>query len=416
MNSDNNHPVLAARACSASPFSNCQSSAQQLKLFSFLSIVVQMQRCFVVLLICACCAVNATFDGRLRKTDELRSDALLSAVFPSSHAPFLFETRKGTLMIAHFSGQFEGASRCAIVVSTFNRALRHWRTPVVASVQTGASHQNPVLFQTADSGDRVSLLHTQQNAGPLGVSQSSSRVLLLHSDDEGLTWSPPLEVFARGTGTFLRAPPLAIGGQLLLPLYFTPSGEFDLAAQHSAIWVAKNSQTAIQSGWRQRARIPGTENAVGVQPAVVRFRSGRLVAFMRNRSGRGAKIMRSASHNDGHSWTQAEPTDLDSNNSGIAAVVLHNDTLVLAFNDDSDGNRFPLSLAFSDDFGITFHSRRAIVDEHVAGGGRVSLADRETIVNGEHSYPSLLVDGDGNSLHIAWTHLRRTIAYAQMRL
>jgi hypothetical protein len=246
------------------------------------------------------------FDGRLHRTSANRFDALLSTLFASSHAPFLFETRSGQLLLTWFSGAYEGASRCAIVVASFSAALSMWSRPVVVSVADGFSHQNPVLFQTADS-DRVFLLHTRQVAGPLGVSQSTSRVMLLHSDADGRdSWSEARELFAPGTGTFLRAPPLSIGGHLVLPLYFTPAGEFDTTAQHSAVWTCKDSASAVpsRSSWRERGRIPGSENAVGVQPAVVRVGSGALVAFMRNRSGYGAKIMRSESRDDGVTWSR----------------------------------------------------------------------------------------------------------------
>lgn len=354
----------------------------------------------------------AAFDGRLHLTTPKRLDALLSTLFDSSHAPFLFETRRGQLLLAWFSGAFEGASRCAIVVASFNAAISKWSPPTVASVADGFSHQNPVLFQAADS-DRVFLLHTRQLAGPLGVSQSSSRLVLLHSDSEGASWSEPSVLFPPGTGTFLRAPPLSIAGSLIFPIYFTPEGEFTHAAQHSAVWSCADSAGAVVSraSWRERGRIPGSENAVGVQPAVVRLAGGLLVAFMRNRSGYGAKIMRSESRDDGVTWSHARATPLDSNNSGLAAVVLGNGTLLLAFNDDAHGQRFPLSIAVSHDAGRTFDARRiALVDAAVAGGGRVAPTRREQIVNGEHSYPTMLVVQ--GRVHVAWTHLRETIAHA----
>ena len=60
------------------------------------------------------------FDGIVRMTQPGRLDALIIDVQPESHAPFLFESFDGDLFIAWFSGDHEGASRCAIVVSRFD--------------------------------------------------------------------------------------------------------------------------------------------------------------------------------------------------------------------------------------------------------------------------------------------------------
>ena len=74
------------------------------------------------------------------------------------------------------------------------------------------------------------------------------------------------------------------GKTLLLPLYYTPAGEFERGAQYSAVRFSTDGGAT----WPQHseARIPGTEGAVGVQPCVVRVRQGepRLIAFMRSRN------------------------------------------------------------------------------------------------------------------------------------
>ena len=67
--------------------------------------------------------------------------SLLQPIFPNAHAPFLFRAAKsGTLLCAFFSGNGEGTSRCAIVVSRFERIVdgeSQWSIPIVASVETG---------------------------------------------------------------------------------------------------------------------------------------------------------------------------------------------------------------------------------------------------------------------------------------
>lgn len=113
--------------------------------------------------------------------------------FPStpcrqSHAPFLFRAADKTVFLAWFSGDGEGASRCANVVSRLQvnaDGSKSFTTPVVASVQSGKSNQNPVVFQKIDEPQRwenqsaqrhktrltflrLYLLHPSQDAGPFG--------------------------------------------------------------------------------------------------------------------------------------------------------------------------------------------------------------------------------------------------------
>lgn len=328
------------------------------------------------------------FDGFVRITEEeeedddddsnddivvdhgRRLDALLPTIFASSHAPFLFESFVGDLFLAWFSGEYEGASRCAIVVSRFDFVANQWGVPAVASVETGKSNQNPVLFQRTSERARLYLLHPSQDASVgFRESQATAEVRLLYSDDRGETWSVPSVIFPRGRGSFVRGGILAAKDDaeaMLLPMYFTPAGEFNHAAQYSCV---VRSRDGIH--WTNEARIPGSEGARGVQPQLVRLSDGKLVVFMRNRVGN--RILRSGksccfnwvvfdflveeSIDDGATFTQCTNTELPSNDSGIAALVVDNDLLLLCFNNVHSG-RYPLTIALSRDGGLSFlHAR-----------------------------------------------------------
>lgn len=71
--------------------------------------------------------------------------------------------------------------------------------------------------------------------------QKTSEVRLVHSDDNGVTWSEPEVVFARGTGAFVRGPILnsVDKKEYLLPMYFTPQGEFDRDNQYCCVRRSK---------------------------------------------------------------------------------------------------------------------------------------------------------------------------------
>ena len=111
--------------------------------------------------------------------------------------------------MAWFSGETEGADRCAIVVSKRDADKGAvWSKPVVASVETGRSAQNPVLYVWQGE---LHLLHTSQRAGPLGDSQRYSRVqrVCMQSEDGG--WEEPTIIMPEGRGAFIRGPILESG-------------------------------------------------------------------------------------------------------------------------------------------------------------------------------------------------------------
>ena len=106
------------------------------------------------------------------------------------------------------------------------------------------------------------------------------------------------------------------------------------------------------------------------------------------RSTRGC-IYRSDSEDGGETWSEAYPTELANNNSGIDLVKLDDGTLVLVHNPVS-GNwsyRTPLSVSISEDDGMTW-----------------SEALRLETDQGEFSYPAIIC-ADGR-IHITYTSRR----------
>lgn len=354
------------------------------------------------------------FDGRIRRTNPYREDALLRTAARSSHAPFLL--RSSATSVLHcvwFSGDGEGAPGNGIAHASLPVDGQRWSATRILVKDDRYSMQNPVLVER---DGQLILLHTRQDSGPLGISQRTSDVLLWTSSDDGATWSDaPVIVFARGIGAFIRAPTMLCrdADQLLLPMYFTPGGEFDHGQQCSAV-VRSAIGSATEWETTQLFKIPGSQGAVGVQPNLVRIPdTSTIVAFMRNRTG--GPIMRSESSDEGKNWTQVTPTNLPSNNSSIAVCALQDGRVVVAFN-NSKGARFPLTLAFSRDAGQTFYRARDIVDHEIMGGGQKGPQKNSYRLYGEHSYPSMLVEQKNGAevLHIAFTHCRETIGYIRL--
>ncbi|MDX3385874.1 exo-alpha-sialidase [Streptomyces niveiscabiei] len=72
--------------------------------------------------------------------------------------------------------------------------------------------------------------------------------------------------------------------------------------------------------------------------------------------------------------------------------------------------RAPLSLAFSDDAGLTWPARADLV----TGDGHCLTNDSRDGLNRELSYPSIVRTPDGD-LHIAYTHHRKEIRHLRPR-
>eukprot|EP00899_Mesostigma_viride_P015828 jgi/Mesvir1/24246/Mv10950-RA.1 len=339
------------------------------------------------------------FDGRLRSVGRSGGApfvAMMKQLRPTdSHASNLLMLPTGDLLCAWFNG-VEGGDEVDIVVSQLQHGSSEWGLPVVASRIKGRSQQNPVMWHDPET-NTIHLLHTSQ-AAHLG--QGTSDVRHVTSSDEGLTWTPPVVLFAE-PGVFTRNQLLrSSSGSLLLPMYYTPEG-YNAYSSHYCVF--KESVTADFSTWEEYIMTrPGDMLA---QPTVVQARNGDfkdLVAFFRSRLG--DYIYSSRSDDEGKTWSRPARTVLPNNNSGIQAALLSSGTIAIVFNNRGGGARYPLSIALSEDGGNTWPFVR---DIETGTSGNVFAA------GGEYSYPSILQDPHG-MIHVTYTFKRETIKYVSV--
>jgi predicted neuraminidase len=200
--------------------------------------------------------------------------------------------------------------------------------------------------------------------------------------------------------------------------------------------------------WREVA-VPDSVGCVHMN--IGRLSDGTLVALFRSRWA--DSVYRSVSHDDGDTWSTPVSTEVPNNNSSIQFVVLEGDRLAMVFNDssaadatarrlslydeiDEDGGltspgepgeaattaaestgrtafwgapRAPMTLAFSDDGGVTWPHRR---DIETGDGYCLSNNSRDGL-NREFSYPSIVATSAG--LHVAFTRYRQAIEYVRLQ-
>jgi predicted neuraminidase len=354
-----------------------------------------------------------------------------------NHAANLAVLPDDSLGCVWFAGTQEGVPDISVWFSRLDGSF--WSQPVQLSDDPTRSEQNPVLHVL--NSDEVWLLWTSQHAG----NQDTARVLRRVSTDIGHTWGPIhtlLPETAEG-GVFVRQPIVALPtGRLLLPIFHCVR----VAEQK---WVGDRDYSGVMisddSGatWREVV-VPDSTGCVHMN--IGRLSDGTLIALYRSRWADA--IYRSTSDDDGETWTSPVPTELPNNNSSIQFAVLPHDRLALVFNESSaadatarrtslydeidddglaeaaqpeetpidDGGRSafwgapraPMTLALSDDAGLTWPIRRNL---EIGDGYCLSNNSRDGL-NREFSYPT--ITAAGGRLHIAFTRFRQAIEYVEV--
>jgi predicted neuraminidase len=377
--------------------------------------------------------IAALMDGVVRPVGDGRSDAFLPCATVQNHAANLAYLPDGTLTCVWFGGTMEGMGDISVYLSRLAPGSETWSPAEQLSDDAAKSEQNPLLFVAPDG--KVWLLYTSQTSG----NQDGSVVKRRISSDGGKSFGP-VETLCDVPGTFVRQPIIVNGrGEWLLPLFrcikvpgqrWTGDADFAsalISADGGANWTMKD--------------VPDSIGAVHMN--IVPLAGDEMAAFYRHRFAES--VLRSVSHDGGRSWSAPVPTNLPNNNSSVQAVKLHSGKIAIVYNhssaatssdrrlslyDEIEGEesdaapaatasaerkaiwgvpRAPLSLAFSDDDGVSFGERIDIE----TGSGYCLTNNSKDGLNREFSYPSIIEGPDG-AVHVALTYFRRAIKYVRL--
>jgi predicted neuraminidase len=374
----------------------------------------------------------------LTSSEAGRRQALLPAPQVQNHAANLAVLPDDSLGCVWFAGTQEGVPDISVWFSRL--ADGTWSDPVQLSDDPTRSEQNPILHVL--NPEEVWLLWTSQHAG----NQDTARVMRRISTDAGRSWGPihTLLPETEEGGIFVRQPIVALpSGRLLLPIFHcvrVPGQKWSGDRDYSAVMISDD----VGASWRE-VIVPDSIGCVHMN--IGRLSDGTLVALYRSRWADA--IYRSASADDGETWTSPVATELPNNNSSIQFVVLPDDRLALVYNEssaadatarrtslydeiDDDGvvgaaspaaepvrteggrtafwgaPRAPMTLAISDDAGVTWPVRRNI---EIGDGYCLSNNSRDGL-NREFSYPTITTWH--GRFHIAFTRFRQAIEYVEV--
>lgn len=308
-----------------------------------------------------------------------------NAPFKECHASTIAETKGGSLLAAWFGGTRESNKDVEIWVSANKNG--EWSAPKnVANGVISDSERyacwNPVLFRTAEG--TISLYYK------VGPSPRQWWGMVIHSNDEGNTWTKPERLPDGILGPIKNKPVKLASGIILSPSSIETEGrEWHAHVERSA----NNGQS-----WEKIDMDPANPAKV-IQPTLLTYRGGKIQALLRSNQN---CIMESWSSDEGKTWTPLAKTSLLNPNSGIDAVTLRSGLQVLIYNPTVSGKewsngRSKLNVAVSID-GKTWEDLLKLEDEQ----------------SGEFSYPAVIQTSDG-LVHITYTHNRKTIKHVMLQ-
>ena len=302
------------------------------------------------------------------------------------HPASITELANGDLYLVYYGGTGEYAVNTGVFGARWSKRTRAWSAPRLIAHDPFRSVGNGVIWQAPNG--TVWLFYVVR----WGNTWSSSRIQAKVSLDGARTWSDSF-VVTEEPGTMVRGRPLVLDtGEYLLPIYHETG--------HNPEWVGADSTSRFlrfdprspQKGWMPSGEIVSKKG--NIQPAVIQLDHDTLVAYCRRGGGyepvTDGYIVRSASHDGGHTWEEGRDTPFPNPNAAVDLIRLRNGHILLIYNDNMN-DRTPLTVALSTDGERTWTYRR-----NLATGPY------------DYAYPFAIQTRDGK-IHVVYTSHERTM-------
>lgn len=307
-----------------------------------------------------------------------------SAAYPECHASTIVETSPGKFAAAWFGGTKERNPDVCIYVARFENGNWTQDVEVANGIQPDGIRQptwNPVLF--APKNAPLQLFYK------VGPSPSTWWGMVMTSESEGKTWSPPRRLPAGILGPIKNKPVELPGGVWLSPSSIESSEDGWL------VFFERSSDAGLT--WEKFGPVGKGPKFDAIQPSILFHARSRLQALCRSKQG---VVTQTWSSDRGQTWSHLTATELPNPNSGTDAVTLADGRQLIVYNhsahrpNEPKGNRYPLDVAVSSD-GLKW----------------THLISLETgpCENG-YAYPAVIQGSDGH-IHITYTVNRRHIKH-----
>jgi alpha-L-fucosidase len=304
------------------------------------------------------------------------------APFLQSHASTIAEVN-GNLLVAYFGGTYERHSDVSIYLQRQDGGGWTYPERIADGIVNDTLRYptwNPVLFYK----DRILSLYYK-----MGPSPDEWWGMVIKSYDEGKTWTKP-QALPDGFLGPIKNKPIETG---LTTLLFPSSVEYP-----NGVWKAHIERSDNGGKSWKRIEIPSPDSVKIIQPSLLEFPNGRILALLRSNQDR---VMQSWSYDDGKTWTAVSPTTVPNPNSGLDAVASKSGHYFLVNNAMESGNSWEMGrnklYVYASNDGYNWSQILKLEDEEV----------------GEFSYPAIIEAADG-TIHITYSYDRKRIKYVKL--
>jgi sialidase-1 len=309
--------------------------------------------------------------------------------YPTYRIPSVVVSGRGTVLAFGEGRQGAGDHTANDLVLRRSRdAGRTWAPMQLVAADRPNVLVNPTAVEDRGSG-RLWLMYQRYPAGAAErqvergyEGERICRAFVVHSDDDGRTWSPPREVtrsvkrpeagsLASGPGVGIQLRRGAYRGRLVVPFNEGPWGEWQVYAAYS---------DDGGSTWRYGEPAPDHVEGMGNEVQVVELADGALLLNARNQGGARCRKV-ATSRDGGRTWSPLtdEPALIDPVCQG--SIVRHGDPLdgrrsrLLFANAASATRRVNGTVRLSYDEGQTWPASRTVYAGPFAYSCLTALAD-----------------------------------------
>ncbi|MBL7970595.1 MAG: exo-alpha-sialidase [Prolixibacteraceae bacterium] len=318
-------------------------------------------------------------------TVETNEHIFGEAPFRECHASTIIELKDGSLLSAWFAGTEEGNDDVGIWTAFKKEGLWSAPTEILNGVVSDSLRYpcwNPVLFRAAEN-----VLSLYYKVGP---NPRDWWGMVVHSTDEGQTWSAPEKLPEGILGPIKNKPVVLPSGVILSPSSIETNDDQ---------WHSHIERSADGGKTWEKISIDPENPAKVIQPTLLLYPEGKIQALLRSNQN---YIMESWSADEGKTWSPMATIPVLNPNSGIDAVTLQSGLQVLIYNPMESGKEWV--------------NGRNKLNAAVSADGKnwQDVAVLEDQPSGEFSYPSVIQTSD-QAVHVVYTSKRKSIKHVVLK-